>query len=136
MLRNQRRDQDLLRHSEDRFAKAFRSSPLAITISSLAEGRYLEVNDAFLQMMGYARQEVLGRTSNELRIWLAPEERSTMIGHLTEFGRVAGFKTRFKARSGEIRLTDVSAELIELDGASCVLAITQDVTEAHRLEEQ
>ena len=125
-----------MRHSEDRFAKAFRSSPLAITISSLAEGRYLEVNDAFLQMMGYARQEVLGRTSNELRIWLAPEERSTMIGHLTEFGRVAGFKTRFKTRSGEIRLTDVSAELIELDGASCVLAITQDVTEAHRLEEQ
>jgi two-component system, cell cycle sensor histidine kinase and response regulator CckA len=130
------KDEELLRHSEERFFKAFRSSPLAITISTLTEGRYLDVNDAFLQMMGYTREEVIGRTANELRIWLAPEERATMIRHLTEAGRVAGFETKFKVRSGEIRLTNVSAELIRLDGVACVLAITQDVTEAEHLEEQ
>lgn len=135
-LTHQRRDQERLRRSDDMFAKAFRSSPLAITISSLAEGRYLDVNDAFLEMMGYAREEVIGRTANELRIWLAPEERSVMIEHLTEFGRVADFQTKFKTRSGEIRRTIIFAEPVELDGMSCVLAITQDVTQAQYLEEQ
>jgi two-component system cell cycle sensor histidine kinase/response regulator CckA len=125
-----------LRHSEDRFAKAFRSSPLPITISTLAEGRYLDVNDAFLKMMGYTRMEVIGHTSNELRIWLGPEDRAAMIARLTDAGKVAGLQTKFKVRSGEIRLTTISAELIQLDGAPCVLAITQDVTEAEHLEGQ
>jgi two-component system cell cycle sensor histidine kinase/response regulator CckA len=122
--------------SEEKFARAFRSSPLAITISSLAEGRYLDVNDAFLEMIGYSREEVIGRTAHELRIWFAPEDRSTLIEHLGQLGRVAGFQTKFRTRSGDIRLTTISAELIELEDACCLLAITQDVTEARRLEEQ
>ena len=130
------RDAERLRHSEERFTKAFRSNPLAITISTLAEGRYLDVNDAFLQMMGYTRQEVIGRTANELRIWLVPEERLTMVASLAAVGRVVGLKTKFRVRSGEIRLTNVSAELVQLDDESCVLATTQDVTEAQNLEEQ
>ena len=74
--------EDLLRLSEDKFSKAFHSSPDAMTISTLAEERYLEVNDAFLQMVGYARCEVIDRTAAKLRIWVNPAHRSSLLATL------------------------------------------------------
>src|SRR4029077_8699265 len=61
--------EEALRKSEERFSKAFRNNPLAISISTEAEGRYLDVNNAFLNLLGYQRTEVIGRTAAELRFW-------------------------------------------------------------------
>jgi two-component system cell cycle sensor histidine kinase/response regulator CckA len=128
--------EEALLKSEEKFAKAFRSSPLAITIATQAHGRYVDVNDAFLQMLGYERSAVIGRTAVELNVWADPEDRITMLQQLNDSSMAKGLHTRLRTSSGEIRETNVSAELIELDGAPCVLAITQDVTEAKRLENQ
>src|SRR5882724_9198732 len=128
-------EQALLK-SEEKFAKAFRSSPLAITISTQGHGRYVDVNDAFLQMLGYDRGAVIGRTAVELEVWADPEDRATMLQQLKDSNIATGLHTKLRTRSGEIREANVSAELIELDGAPCVLAITQDVTEEKRLENQ
>ncbi|HKC00940.1 MAG TPA: PAS domain S-box protein, partial [Terriglobales bacterium] len=133
---DQKRNQERLRQSEERFGKAFRSSPLGITIITVTESRYLDVNDAFLQITGYGRGDVVGRTTNELEIWVDPDERAAMRQQLTESGRIIAFRAKLRTRSGDIRLSDVSAELIDLDGAPCVLAIIHDITEAKRLEEQ
>jgi two-component system, cell cycle sensor histidine kinase and response regulator CckA len=133
---DQRRSEEALRQSEERFAKAFRSSPLPITISTRAEGRYLDVNDAFLKMMGYSRAEVVGHTSSELKFWLEPEGRAAMIRQLAERGEVTRLEAKIRTQTGDIRLAEISAELIELDRNACVLAITHDVTERRRLEEQ
>jgi two-component system cell cycle sensor histidine kinase/response regulator CckA len=133
---DQRRSEEALRQSEERFAKAFRSSPLPITISTRAEGRYLDVNDAFLKMMGYTRAEVVGRTSSELKFWLEAEDRAAMIRQLAERGEVTRLEAKIRTQTGDIRLAEISAELIELDRNACVLAITHDVTERRRLEEQ
>ncbi len=135
-ITEQKNDQERLKQSDERFAKVFRSSPLGVTISTGAEGRYLDVNNAFLQMMGYTRKEVVGRTANELNVWLESEDRVAIIQQLAGSGRVTAFQTKFRTHSGDIRLVEVSAELIELDGQTCVLAITHDVTEAKRQEEQ
>jgi len=124
------------RYRQTLFAKAFRSSPLGTTISTRAEGRYLDVNDAFLQMLNYERRNVIGRTSAELNLWVEPEDRSRMLQQLGDSTITKGLFTRFRTSSGEIRDANVSAELIEVDGVPCVLAITQDVTEAKRLENQ
>jgi len=128
--------EEALLKSEEKFAKAFRSSPLAITIATQAHGRYVDVNDAFLQMLGYERSAVIGRTAVELGVWADPDDRITMLEQLNDSSIATGLHTKLRTRSGEIREANVSAELIELDGASCVLAITQDVTEAKRLENQ
>ncbi len=125
-----------LRESEERFAKAFRSSPLAITISTQAEGRYVDVNDAFLQMLNHIRSEVIGRTATELNVWAEPEDRHRLLQQLGESGMVKGLQARIRTSSGEIREANISAELIELDGLPCVLAITQDMTGTKRLEDQ
>jgi PAS domain S-box-containing protein len=124
------------RYRQTLFAKAFRSSPLSITISTLSEGRYLDVNSAFLQMMGYERRDVIGRTASEIGIWADPEDRDRMLKMLGGANVGTGLHARLKTRTGEVRETNVSAEIIDVDGTPCMLAITQDVTEARRLENQ
>jgi two-component system cell cycle sensor histidine kinase/response regulator CckA len=123
-----------LRKSEERFSKAFCSSPLAITISTQAEGRYLDVNDAFLQILGYKREDVIGRTASKLSFWAQPSQRMEMLELLRKDGRVTEFRAQYKTSTGEHRETEVSAELIELEGQPCVLAITRDITERMRSE--
>jgi two-component system, cell cycle sensor histidine kinase and response regulator CckA len=123
------------RESEERFAKAFRSGPLAISISTQADGRYLDVNEAYLEMLGYERAEVIGASVAEMSLWADPEDRARLLRRLADASSIKGLRTRLRTKSGEIREVSVSAELIELDGTSCVLAITQDITEARRLED-
>jgi len=125
-----------LRHSEEKFSKTFRSSPLPITISTAGDGLYIDVNDAFLNIMEYQRDQVIGRRTIDLNIWAAPDDRKRMIEQLNATGRLSSFETQFVTRTGQKRSVIVSAELIQLDGAPCILAITNDVTDTRRLEEQ
>ena len=126
----------ILRKSEERFSKAFRSNPLALAISTEEEGRYLDVNDAFLDLLGYRREQVLGRTATELRFWIEPLDRMEMLRELQNGGHVAKHETRYTNTKGEILETEVSADLIEVDGQSCVLTTSRDVTDVRRLETQ
>ncbi len=125
-----------LRKSEERFSKAFRNSPVAITISTEDEGRYLDVNDAFLLMLGWQRRDVIGHTAAELHFWAEPLDRAEMVRQVKEAEQVAKLNIRYKTAKGETREAEVWAEPIELDGQRCVLAITRDVTEAQHLEAQ
>jgi PAS domain S-box-containing protein len=135
-ITERRRTEENLRKSEERFSKAFRKSPLAITISTEADGRYLDVNDAFLDLLGYERSDVIGHTAAQLRFWSEPLDRSDMLRQLKEDKQVAKHHTRYRTSTGETREAEVWAESIELDGQPCVLAITRDVTEVGRLEAQ
>jgi PAS domain S-box-containing protein len=128
--------QEALRKSEERFSKAFRNNPLAISISTAAEGRYLDVNDAFLNFLGYQRKEVIGRTAAELRFWSEPLDHLEMLQQLKEEKQVARREMRFRTTKGEEREAEVWAESIELDGQRCLLAITRDITEIQQLEAQ
>lgn len=129
-------NEERLRQSEERFSKAFRSSPLPITISTRADGRYVDANEAFLRMIGRLWEEIVGHTANELSVWAFPEDRTRMVEGLDRNGRVAALETVFKSRTNGERSVQVSAELIQLNGIPCVLAITNDVTEAKHLEGQ
>src|SRR6202041_3239699 len=91
-----RRNEELLRQSEERFSKAFRNNPLAITISTEAEGRYLDVNEAFLDLLGYQRNDVIGRTATELDFWADPLDRGEMIRQLKGDEHVAKRQSRFR----------------------------------------
>jgi two-component system cell cycle sensor histidine kinase/response regulator CckA len=128
--------EEALRKSEEKFSKSFRSSPLAFTISTKGEGRYLDVNEAFLRMLGYRRHEIIGHSALELGVWAKPEEREALLHHLDKYQRVTALRATFKTKAGELRETEIAAEPIDLGSTPCVLAITQDVTETRRLEAQ
>jgi two-component system cell cycle sensor histidine kinase/response regulator CckA len=135
-ITERRQTEETLRQSEEKFSKAFRASPVAITISTKREGRYLEVNDAYLRMLGYKSEEVTGRTVDELQVWADPAQREMLIQQLDHFGFVNLFEAQFKAKSDEKRTVQISAEIIQLNGQDCLLGTILDVTDTKRLEQQ
>jgi len=135
-ITSRKRAQEQLRYSEERFSKAFRSCPLPISISTILEGRYLDVNDAFLRMIGRRREEVTGRRAMDLNIWAFPLDRDSMLRKLEREGRVDGLETVFNSGSNGARTVQLFAERVYLDGVPCLLAITHDVTDAKRMEDQ
>ncbi len=125
-----------LRRSEEKFAGVFRASPLAIAITRLEDGRYLDVNEAFERLFGLRREEVIGRTSLEIGAWLTPEEREHWVKSLKQTGRLSNREVPFRVSNGDIREGLLSAELINLEGEPCALVLAADITERKRAEEK
>ncbi|MDT8068494.1 MAG: PAS domain S-box protein [Terriglobia bacterium] len=115
------------RVSEDKFQKVFRSSPIPFSITTFNEGRFLDVNAAFERRYGYSRIEVIGHTVHELRIWEDSSDRQQMTTQLQHGGPIRNVITRLRTKSGEIKLTAYSADRIQFDGQSCILAVSEDV---------
>jgi PAS domain S-box-containing protein len=119
--------EDSRRSSEEKFEKVFRSSPVPFSITTVKEGKFIDVNAAFERRYGYSRAEVLGRTVHELRIWENPADREFMIAQLNKGGPVRNIMTRLRMKSGEIRVTAYSADRIQFEGQSCILAVSEDL---------
>jgi PAS domain S-box-containing protein len=115
--------------SEEKFQKVFRSSPIPFSITTVKEGRFLDVNGAFERRYGYSREEVLGHTVHELKIWEDPADRVRMVAQLQQSGPIRNVITRLRTKSGEIKLTTYSADRIQFDGQSCILAVSEDLPE-------
>jgi two-component system cell cycle sensor histidine kinase/response regulator CckA len=120
--------------AEERFYKAFNASPEPITIANLADGRFVDVNESFLHVTGFRREEVIGRTSLELNFWDRTEDYKHLVGALEERGSVRDMEITFLAKSGERRTGLNSAEVIDIAGQKCILAIFKDITERKTLE--
>src|SRR5713101_1824141 len=118
--------------SEEKFQKVFRSSPIPFSITTLKEGKFLDVNGAFEHRYGYSREEVLGRTVHELKIWEDPADRVRMVTQLQKSGPIRNVITRLRTKSGEVKLTAYSADRIQFDGQSCILAVSEDLPEYDR----
>jgi PAS domain S-box-containing protein len=122
--------------SEQKFAKIFQASPDWITISTLDQGKYIEVNEAYLNQTGYSRDEVIGHTSSELKLWVDPELRRKCVEKINREGGLRNFEVLFRMKSGEVRKLLWSVELIDIEGEKCLLALCRDVTELRKIEEQ
>ncbi|MDD3365210.1 MAG: PAS domain S-box protein [Syntrophomonas sp.] len=123
-----------LHQSEEKFSKAFHGNPDLMAISTLIEGRYIEVNDAFVEITGYERHETIGRTAQELGIWALPEERDYLLKEIQKIGNIRGFELDLRLRSGEIRRFCLSGEIIDIDGVPHLLNASRDITESKRME--
>ncbi|WP_183359615.1 PAS domain S-box protein [Geomonas limicola] len=125
-----------LRESEEKFSKAFHAAPTLISISTLPEGRYLDVNEEFLRTLSFEREGVLGRTSQELGIWDSPRDRELLIAMLHDNQMVRDYPTVLRTRDGRSINGLLSLEIIEIEGNECLLTITRDVTALKRAEEE
>jgi PAS domain S-box-containing protein len=117
-----------LRRSEEKFASAFRASPCAMAITSLDEGRFIDVNQSFERQMGYSKEEVQGRTSSELGLWPDYDDRSRFYGNVQERGQSPEREVKLRTKSGRTMWALISAETITVGGVRCVLSVGLDVT--------
>ncbi|MEH2314461.1 MAG: PAS domain S-box protein [Nostoc sp.] len=125
-----------LQNLAQKFAKAFSCSPDSITISTIQEGRFIEVNDSFVNLSGYERDETIGKTSFELDIWVHDRDRLNLLQELQATGVARNLEVEFRQKSGEIITAMLSAEVIDLDGTPCILAVHHDITERKQVEAQ
>jgi PAS domain S-box-containing protein len=127
--------EEALRESEEKFSKAFRTSPDVMSITDLETGHYLEVNDAHEKTFGYKREEVIGHSPTELGIFADLKGREEMVKILKATGRLSNREIQVHAYDGRILTLLHSAELIELGGRQCVLRVSHDITARKCAEE-
>jgi PAS domain S-box-containing protein len=124
-----------LSRSQQHFQALFNWTPSAVGISTLAEGRFIDVNEGFSRLTGYTREEVIGRTTLELGLWADPSERAIVLREMQEQGHLHNREGRLRTKSGEIRSIMVSLHSIQLGSRPCLIYLGHDITERKRVEE-
>jgi len=127
---------EALRKSELKLAKIFHSVPALIGITTVAEGRCIDINDAGLRALGFRREEMIGKTMLELGVWENRAVRDRIIRVLEENGMVRDLEVNLKSKGGEVITGLLSAELIDFNGNQYILSIVNDISERKRLEEE
>jgi len=125
-----------LRQSEAKFAIAFRSSPSPMMISTLGQGQFIDVNDAFECQTGYDRDEVVGRTAMQLGMWMDTREWERVLTELQNGTGVKNREMRLCTKAKHLLTVSCSAEIIEVAGKQCVLAVSEDITARKHAEEK
>jgi PAS domain S-box-containing protein len=129
-----KRTEEALRKSEQLFMTVFQSSPDVMTLSTLGDGRYIDVNEAFLKLFGYEREDVIGRTSGEVGVWDRAERRMAAFDHLfTGSDRTVPLSLR--TTEGDLRDFELSAQPIRFEDQDLILSLGRDVTERFRQQE-
>ncbi len=122
------------RESRSYFEKSFHSSPALMSIATAGDGKLIEVNPAFARGAGYSREEMLGRTTLELGLWVHVEQRDEFLRRIRAERTVRDMEADFRSKTGRIRSLILNADLIELGGALCMLTVAIDITERRRQE--
>jgi PAS domain S-box-containing protein len=121
----------------DQQLRVFRSGPVAMSITTVADERFIDVNERYCNFSGYAREEIIGRRIKDLNLWVNPEDRASVVQQLLKEGAVRGFEFKMRRRSGEVRDVLASFELIELAGENDRVLISTfiDISERKSAEE-
>ncbi len=120
---------------EEKFTKAFQTSPDAIAINRLTDGLYMDINEGFQILTGFTVEDVAGKTSLEIDIWVNPDDRQKLLRQLRETGKSENLEADFRMKDGSIKTCLMSANIIEIDGEPCNLSITRDISERKQMEE-
>ncbi len=134
-ITERRKAEQALTESEEKFSKAFRSSPDRIAITTLEDGKFVDVNDAYIRFTGYTREDVIGRSSIKYDSWVKPEQRAEIVRKLKNGDRIYNEEVQLRIKSGEIRTSLFSADLIHIKGESCMISIATDITERKNIED-
>jgi diguanylate cyclase (GGDEF)-like protein/PAS domain S-box-containing protein len=122
-------EKGLLKNKEY-YRTIFRTIDDAIDLCHLEDGRFIDVNDAFLQRMGFAREEVIGHTALELGIWVDPKLRQGLMEALKKHSVFRNLEVQYRTRDKGLCWGLLSASIVELEGTACILSITRGITEA------
>jgi PAS domain S-box-containing protein len=130
------RAEQALRQSEEKFSKIFHASPDGILIARLEDGLVLDLNESYERLLGWPRDECIGRTTVELGIWARPEMRGPFIEEVKRQGSVSGYEFVMRRRDGSLRDVVTSTVLIDIAGTPCLISIVRDISEQRHAEEE
>ncbi len=128
--------EEAARFSDEKFQKIFRLSPVGISINNLDTGEYLDTNEAGGRISGFSREEIVGKTTRELDIWVSMEERERLLGKLKKEGRLRNEEVNFCRKDRRIITCLLSAEPIDILGAPCAIFALVDITAMKTIEEE
>lgn len=134
IVRRKRAEEDLL-ESEQRFRIAFQTSPDAVNINRLDDGLYVDVNQGFTELTGYAKEEIVGKSSIQVNIWHNPDDRARLAKSLKEQGQVRNLEANFRLKDGRVRTGLMSARIIVIHGEPHILSVTRDVDDWKKAEQ-
>jgi two-component system cell cycle sensor histidine kinase/response regulator CckA len=131
-----KRAEAALRRSEERFRRAFSVSPVAISLTEAKSGRIVDINEHFSRLLGYERDEMIGRTSLEMSLWVDPSDRERILSDVEASIPVREREIRLRTKTGEVRHIVGSVEPLEVGEERVLLSVFQDITERKRAEER
>ena len=131
-----KKEEEALRQSEQRFSRAFQFSPGSTAIAEIDDGALIDVNEKWQETFGWTREEVIGKSVQDLGIWADRSDRRRFIESLRADGRVRNFEARQCSREGDVRDMLVSGETVPLDGKPRLLITSHDITERKRAERE
>lgn len=123
-----------LGESEERFQKAFRASPVAISLNASPDARFIDANDALVRLTGYSREELVGRTVDELHLMVDDDAIARVRSTFAKDGAVRESEAHLRTKSGDVRTLSISMDTVVIEGAPCILTLARDVTEERQAE--
>ncbi|MGD0959000.1 MAG: PAS domain S-box protein [Methylomonas sp.] len=133
-LSERKRAEKILKESELRFSKVFHDSPVGIAIARISDAKFIEVNTAFLNILGYTREETIYRSCQELGVWVNPTIREKLIAQVIKEGVMKNQEILVKRKTGDIRTLLISLEKIDFYAEPCILGLFTDISERKRSE--
>jgi PAS domain S-box-containing protein len=134
-ITERKRAEEALRISEEKFSKAFKNSPTAITITRLVDGKIIEGNGYSISLFGYRPEEVIGKTTNDLALWAFPEDRKKLVRELSSKGFIKNQEFVLRKKDGSLFTVDLSASFITIENEQCFISSFIDITKRKQAEE-
>jgi PAS domain S-box-containing protein len=125
-----------LHESEERFRRTFSALPSNVSLVRLSDQTFVEVNEAVITSTGFSREEFLGKTTGDLRLWVVEAERAEFFRRLAQDGRVRAMEAAMRAKSGRIDIVLISAERLEVEGEPHILTLSINISERKQAEEE
>jgi PAS domain S-box-containing protein len=135
-ITERKRIEQALREGEEKFSAIFHRSPVALGVTSIPEGRYLDVNETWERQFRYTREQMIGKTSLDIGLWRDPEERRRLFADLDANPQVQNREVHFRRGDGEEILCELSGQVFELNGEKVLLWGAHDVTEHRRTQRE
>jgi PAS domain S-box-containing protein len=123
-----KRAEQQLRDYGEKFVAVFHASTDLMAITRHIDGKILEVNEGYSQMLGYSRDESIGKTTTALNIWVNPSDRTTFVEQLKKNGEVKDFETTLRRKDGSLIIVLDSARIFKYQGEECILSVSHDIT--------